>query len=138
MSAVARQWRIKFEGAYYRILPRGNERRNIFNNNQEIGNLFGLGYTSLSLQVTIMKSKMSGEDEMNKRLEKQTPNQGATPLFPSREMWWGATGGEKLIRRLTNSIRLVVTASLLANGEAQTFEKRRKPINLRGSVGKQW
>ena len=31
--------------------------------------MFGLGYTSLSLQVTIMKSKMSGEDEMNKRLD---------------------------------------------------------------------
>jgi len=63
-----------------------------------------------------------------------------------------ATGGEKLVRRdcpeldsgLTNPIRLVVTASLLANGEGQTFEKslsswngERKPIKLRGSVGKQ-
>ena len=38
--------------------------------NQEIGNLFGLGYSSISRRVTIMKSKMSGEDEMNKRLEK--------------------------------------------------------------------
>ena len=66
---MTRQWRVEFEGAYYRILPRGNERRNIFNDNQEIGNLFGLGYTSLSRQVTIMKPKMSGEDEMNKRLD---------------------------------------------------------------------
>ena len=38
-------------------------------NNQEIGNLFGLGYSSISRRVTIMKSKMSKEDEMNKRLE---------------------------------------------------------------------
>jgi hypothetical protein len=49
----------RIKGAYYRILPRGNERRNIFNDNRE------------SRQVTIMKSKMPGEDEMNKRLEKQ-------------------------------------------------------------------
>jgi hypothetical protein len=68
---VTRQWRVEFEGAYYRILPRGNERRNIFNDNQEIGNLFGLGYTSISRQVTIRKSKISGEGEMNKILEKQ-------------------------------------------------------------------
>jgi hypothetical protein len=51
-------------------------------------------------------------------------------------MRWRATGGEKLVRRITNSIRPVVTASLLGNGEAQTFEKRRKPIKLRGSVEK--
>ena len=38
-------------------------------NNQEIGNLFGLGYSSISRRVTIMKSKISKEDEMNKRLE---------------------------------------------------------------------
>ena len=38
-------------------------------NNQEIGNLFGLGYSSISRRVTIMKSKISEEDEMNKRLE---------------------------------------------------------------------
>jgi hypothetical protein len=44
-------------------------------------------------------------------------------------------GGEKLVRRITNSIRPVVTASLLGNGEAQTFgKKKRKPIKLRGSV----
>ena len=38
-------------------------------NNQEIGNLFGLGYSSISRRVTIMKSKISKENEMNKRLE---------------------------------------------------------------------
>ena len=32
-------------------------------------NLFGLGYSSVSRRVTIMKSKISKEDEMNKRLE---------------------------------------------------------------------
>ena len=37
--------------------------------NQEIGNLFGLGYSSISRRVTIMKSKISKEDETNKRLE---------------------------------------------------------------------
>jgi len=143
---MTRQWRIEFEGAYYHILSRGNERRNIFHdnddrisflkylsekpdveipqkrqvlrdtnpetilkkaanvlkcntndflqssrisdsnklnrdlliyllwstgwyNNQEIGNLFGLGYSSISRRVTIMKSKMSKEDEINKGLE---------------------------------------------------------------------
>ena len=38
-------------------------------NNKEIGNLFGLGYSSISRRVTIMKSMMLKEDEMNKRLE---------------------------------------------------------------------
>ncbi|OHB51483.1 MAG: hypothetical protein A2099_04840 [Planctomycetes bacterium GWF2_39_10] len=47
LSAMTRQWRIEFEGAYYHILSRGNERRNIFNDNQEIGKLFGLGYSSI-------------------------------------------------------------------------------------------
>ncbi|HHT9127559.1 MAG TPA: hypothetical protein ACFYEE_02220 [Candidatus Wujingus californicus] len=28
---MIRRWRIEFEGAYYHILSRGNERRNIFN-----------------------------------------------------------------------------------------------------------
>jgi len=47
-----------------------------------------------------------------------------------------------LVRRITNSIRPVVMARLLGNGEAQTFDKKacphengeRKPIKLRGSV----
>jgi len=56
LSAMTRQWRIEFEEAYYHILSRGNERRNIFNDNEEIGNLFGLGYSSISRRVTIMKS----------------------------------------------------------------------------------
>jgi hypothetical protein len=38
-------------------------------NNQEIGNLFGLGYSSISRRVTIMKSKISKDDEIHKRLE---------------------------------------------------------------------
>ena len=33
MPAMKRQWRIEFEGAYYHILSRGNERRNIYNDN---------------------------------------------------------------------------------------------------------
>jgi len=37
--------------------------------NQEIGRLFGLGYSSISRRVTIMKSKISKEDEINKRLK---------------------------------------------------------------------
>ena len=37
--------------------------------NREIGNLFGLDYSSVSRRVTIMKSKISEEGEMNKRLE---------------------------------------------------------------------
>lgn len=38
-------------------------------NNQEIGNLFGLGYSSISRRVTIMKSKISKDDGIHKRLE---------------------------------------------------------------------
>jgi hypothetical protein len=37
-----------------------------------------------------------------------------------REAGWGATGGERTVRRITNSIRPDGVASLLANGEAQT------------------
>jgi chromosomal replication initiation ATPase DnaA len=39
-------------------------------NNQEIGNLFGLGYSSISRRVTIMKSRISKDDRMNKRITK--------------------------------------------------------------------
>ncbi|MBI5677503.1 MAG: hypothetical protein HZC52_03210 [Planctomycetes bacterium] len=35
LSAMTRHWRIEFEGAYYHILSRGNERRNIFNDNDD-------------------------------------------------------------------------------------------------------
>lgn len=68
LSDMTRQWRIEFEVAYYHILSRENERRNIFNN-QEIGNLFGLGYSSISRRVTIMKSKILKDNEIHERLE---------------------------------------------------------------------
>ena len=32
--------------------------------------MFGLGYSSISRRVAVMKSKISKEDEINKRLEK--------------------------------------------------------------------
>ena len=35
LSAMTRQWRIEFEGAYYHILSRGNEQRNIFTDNDD-------------------------------------------------------------------------------------------------------
>ena len=38
--------------------------------NQEIGDLFGLGYSSISRRVTIMKSKISKDDKINKRITK--------------------------------------------------------------------
>jgi hypothetical protein len=38
-------------------------------NNQEIGNLFGLGYSSISRRVTIMKSKILKDNEIHERLE---------------------------------------------------------------------
>lgn len=38
-------------------------------NNQEIGNLFGLGYSSISRRVTIMKSMISKDDEIHKQFE---------------------------------------------------------------------
>ena len=39
-------------------------------NNQEIGNLFGLGYSSISRRVTIMKSMISKDEEINKWITK--------------------------------------------------------------------
>jgi putative transposase len=39
-------------------------------NNQEIGTLFGLGYSSISRRVTIMKSMISKDDEIKKRITK--------------------------------------------------------------------
>ena len=38
--------------------------------NQEIGNLFGLGYSSISRRVTLMKSMISEDAGIRKRLEK--------------------------------------------------------------------
>ncbi|MDN3511831.1 MAG: hypothetical protein NG784_11095 [Candidatus Jettenia sp.] len=35
LSAMTRQWRIEFEGAYYHILSQGNERRNIFTDHDD-------------------------------------------------------------------------------------------------------
>jgi len=35
LSAMTRQWRIEFEGAYYHVLSRENERRNIFTDNDD-------------------------------------------------------------------------------------------------------
>ncbi len=32
---MTRQWRIEYKGAYYHILSRGNERRDIFENNED-------------------------------------------------------------------------------------------------------
>ncbi|MDR4503822.1 MAG: transposase [Candidatus Scalindua sp.] len=37
-------------------------------NNQEIGNLFGLGYSSISRRVAIMKSKITKDGKLNKRV----------------------------------------------------------------------
>ncbi len=39
-------------------------------NNQEIGNLFGLGYSSISRRVTIVKSIISKDDKIKKRISK--------------------------------------------------------------------
>ncbi len=39
-------------------------------NNQEIGKLFGLGYSSISRRVTIMKAMISKDDEIKKRIAK--------------------------------------------------------------------
>ena len=45
-------------------------------NNQEIGNVFGLGYSSVSRRVTIMKSMITKDEKINK--EDQITNQGVT------------------------------------------------------------
>ncbi|MCP4265081.1 MAG: hypothetical protein GY777_05820 [Candidatus Brocadiaceae bacterium] len=37
--------------------------------NQEIGNLFGIGYSSVSRRVSIMKANISKDDKINKRLK---------------------------------------------------------------------
>ncbi len=35
VPVMARQWRIEFEGAYYHVLSRGNDRRDIFSDNDD-------------------------------------------------------------------------------------------------------
>ncbi|GJQ58735.1 MAG: hypothetical protein D8M57_12895 [Candidatus Scalindua sp. AMX11] len=41
-------------------------------NNQEIGNLFGLGYSSISRRVASVKSKITKDGKLNKRIIKIT------------------------------------------------------------------
>ena len=54
LSAMSRPWRIEFEGAYYHIVSRGNERRNIFrDNNDRILFLDILGKTSERFEVEV-------------------------------------------------------------------------------------
>ena len=54
LSAMTRQWRIEFEGAYYHILSRGNERRNIFHDNDDrISFLEILGKMSERFEVEV-------------------------------------------------------------------------------------
>ena len=54
LSTMTRQWRIEFEGAYYHILSRGNERRNIFHDNDDrISFLEILGNMSERFEVDI-------------------------------------------------------------------------------------
>ena len=51
-----------------------------------------------------------------------------------REVEWRAAGGERPVRRMTNSIRPDAVTSQRSSGEVQT---ERKPIELRGRVRKQ-
>ena len=54
MSAMTRPWRIEFEGAYYHILSRGNERRNIFSDNDDrVSFLETLGKMSDRFEVEV-------------------------------------------------------------------------------------
>ena len=54
LFAMTRQWRIEFEGAYYHILSRGNERRNIFHDNDDrISFLEILGKMSERFEVEV-------------------------------------------------------------------------------------
>ena len=51
---MTRQWRIEFEGAYYHILSRGNERRNIFRDNDDrISFLETLGKMSDRFEIEV-------------------------------------------------------------------------------------
>ena len=51
---MTRQWRIEFEGAYYHILSRGNERRNIFyDNDDRISFLEILGKMSERFEIEV-------------------------------------------------------------------------------------
>jgi len=52
-----------------------------YKNNQEIVSLFGLGSSSISRRVSIMKSKMSKEVEINKRLEELKPLIKVPPIL---------------------------------------------------------
>jgi putative transposase len=51
---MTRPWRIEFEGAYYHILSRGNERRNIFKDSDDrISLLETLGNMSERFEVEV-------------------------------------------------------------------------------------
>ena len=51
---MVRPWRIEFKGAYYHILSRGNERRNIFDDNDDrISFLETLGDMSGRFEVDV-------------------------------------------------------------------------------------
>ena len=49
---MSRAWRIEFAGVLYHVLSRGNEQRKIFPDNEEIGDAFGLTYSSVSKSVS--------------------------------------------------------------------------------------
>jgi hypothetical protein len=94
MSAMSRAWRIEYEGAFYHLLSRGNEQRDIFEdefvkagrvsgpekdkrdlmiyllwktggyNNDQIGRLFGVNYSAVSHAVRSLKSKLRDNHEL--------------------------------------------------------------------------
>ena len=72
LFAMTRQWRIEFEGAYYHILSRGNERRNIFHDNDD--RISFLKYLSEKPDVEIPQKRQVLRDTNPETILKKAAN----------------------------------------------------------------
>ena len=76
---MARARRIEYEGALYHVLSRGNERQDIFIENDDrkvflatVGDMserFGLTYSAVSQRVKITKEKLKKDRVLAKKLD---------------------------------------------------------------------
>ena len=61
---MSRPWRIEYEGALYHLLSRGNERSDIFiEQNEYISCLFGLSYSGGQSRREIYKTQIGKESK---------------------------------------------------------------------------
>jgi len=67
---MSRPWRIEYEGALYHLLSRGNERSDIFiEQNEYISCLFGLSYSGVSHAVKSIKPKLAKNRKLQTKFD---------------------------------------------------------------------